>query len=136
MITAIDTSVLLDVLFDDPVHRAGSLAALRDARRAGTVLACPVVRAEASAAVPRDGRLHGLLRAAGVALDPFDEACARTAGRLWAAYRSAGGRRTRLIPDFLVGAHALERDARLLTRDRGFYRTYFEGLTVVDPSRA
>jgi len=44
------------------------------------------------------------------------------------------GRRDRLIADFLVGAHALSRAERLLTRDRGFYRRYFENLSVLDPS--
>ena len=41
----------------------------------------------------------------------------------------------RVIADFLVGAHAVTGSDRLLTRDRGFYRSYFERLAVLDPSR-
>jgi hypothetical protein len=37
------------------------------------------------------------------------------------------------VPDFLVGAHALERADALLTRDRGFYRRYFKGLRIIEP---
>lgn len=131
--TAIDTSVLLDVLLDDPRHRMASLDAVRGARAAGPLIVCPVVWAEVVAAVPGEDRLGEMLTAAGITFDPFDESCARKAGRLWSSYRRAGGKRERLIPDFLVGAHALVRGARLLTRDRGFYRTYFRGLRIVQP---
>ena len=45
-----------------------------------------------------------------------------------------GGRRERVIADFLIGAHAQQRSHRLLTRDRGFHRAYFTELSVLDPS--
>jgi hypothetical protein len=53
----------------------------------------------------------------------------------WRRYRRRGGARTRVIADFLVGAHAAKRADRLLTRDRGFYRSYFKEVSVFDPSR-
>jgi hypothetical protein len=37
VITAVDSSVLLDVLLEDPRHRDASLAALRVAHRGGAV---------------------------------------------------------------------------------------------------
>lgn len=43
-------------------------------------------------------------------------------------YRLAGERRTRIVADFLIRAHALAAADRFLTRDRGFYASYFAEL--------
>jgi len=66
------------------------------------------------------------------ALDPE---VALAAGQVFSAYRRAGGRRDRVPADFLIGTHAWMRADRFLTRDRGFYRTYFKRLRIVDPSQ-
>jgi hypothetical protein len=134
VITAVDSSVLLDVLLEDPRHRDASLAALRVAHRGGALLVCPVVWSEVRAALRDPTEIAELMGAAGIRFDPFDRDCADLAGDLWRAYRRGGGRREHLVPDFLIGAHAKLRAGRLLARDRGFFRARFKGLTVIDPA--
>lgn len=100
----------------------------------GSVVACDVVWAEVSAAFPDTAAAATALERVGVTFSALDSPAALAAGAAWAAYRRAGGRRDRVIADFLIGAHAASAADRLLTRDRGFYRRYFEGLTLLDPS--
>jgi hypothetical protein len=51
-----------------------------------------------------------------------------------AKYLQRGGKRGRVVPDFLIGSHAQIHADALLARDYGFFRDYFKGLTVIDPS--
>lgn len=133
MITAVDTSVLLDIFADDAVFRDRSLAAIRRSLAEGALFACDIVWSEVIAAFPDERSANDALRGIPVAYAAVDVAAASRAGVAWRAYRRRGGSRERILPDFLVGAHALEQADRLLTRDRGFYRAVFEGLTIVDP---
>jgi predicted nucleic acid-binding protein len=133
VITAVDSSVLLDIILDDPKYREASTEALKAARRQGALVVCPVGWAEVRAALRVPDAIADVLGAAGIAFDPFDQECADRAGDHWNEYRRRGGRRTVLIPDFLVAAHAQVRAARLLSRDRGFLRRHFADLEVIEP---
>lgn len=134
MITAVDTSVLLDIFADDPSFRDRSLAAIRRTLGEGTLVACDIVWSEVVAAFPDVRSALDALRAIPVDYAPVDVAAASRAGLAWSTYRRRGGTTDRVVADFLVGAHAVEQADRLLTRDRGFQRAAFEGLTIVDPS--
>ncbi|MGH3092492.1 MAG: hypothetical protein ACRDOG_09240 [Gaiellaceae bacterium] len=70
----------------------------------------------------------------GMVFEPVQAEAALAAGAAWKVYRSRGGGRERVVADFLIGAHALHQAERLLTRDRGFYRSYFGRLRVLDPA--
>ncbi|MGH9431440.1 MAG: type II toxin-antitoxin system VapC family toxin [Terriglobia bacterium] len=135
MITALDTSVLLDLLGPDPTFGPASANAVRAALAQGSLLACESVWAEVSGFFPSAAAARQALDRLRVEFSPMTIETALKAGEAWKAYRRRGGKRSRVAADFLIGAHALCQTDRLLTRDRGFYRSYFKSLSILDPGK-
>jgi len=136
MITAIDTNVLLDVFLNDPRFGHSSGKHLREALRLGAIVACDPVWAETAAVFPERADFEKAMRTLGIQFSPLTQNAAVEAGVVWKRYRDGGGKRLRMVADFLIGAHALIQCDRLLTRDRGFYRDFFHRLKITDPSCA
>lgn len=134
MITALDTSVLLDVFTADATFGDASRRALRSCRQDGRIIACEVVWAEVATAFATSDAATEAFDTLGLRFDPLGPSAALRAAEAWASYRERGGRRQRVFPDFLVGAHAVEAADLLLTRDRGFHRDYFGDLEILDPT--
>jgi predicted nucleic acid-binding protein len=130
MITAVDTSVLIDVFGNDPVHGHSSAESLRKCMREGTLVVCDVVWAETRAVFPDEVAFESAMKTLGIRYSPMEEKAASHAGASWKAYRKAGGTRNRVMADFMIGAHAVHQADRLLTRDRGYYRSHFKGLVL------
>ena len=128
MITAVDTDVLLDIFVPDDRHGPKSREWLAAAYDSGAVIVCDIVYAELVPAFRDRAMLDGALREINATLSPIDTSIAYEAGLRWKRYRRAGGPRERIIADFLIGAHAVTAADAFLTRDRGFYATYFPEL--------
>ena len=97
-------------------------------------MACEVVWAEVAGFFASPLAARQAMERLTLDFSPLTLETALEAGKAWKAYRQQGGQRARVAADFLIGAHALYQADQLLTRDRGFYRSYFKRLSIHDPS--
>jgi predicted nucleic acid-binding protein len=130
--TLVDTSVLLDVLQQDPVWESWSAARLQEAVDGEGAVINPLVYAEVSIRYARFEDLDAVLQN-DLEREPLPWGAAFLAGKAFVRYRRGGGARTAPLPDFYIGAHAAVRGYRLLTRNRKDFRSYFPRLEIISP---
>lgn len=133
MKTALDSSVILDVLADDPQWGQASEEALKRALGSGPLVIGECVLAEITPALAKDD-LSSFLADWNILFVPSSRESSILAGEMYRAYLRRNPEWKRVLPDFLIGAHAACHASRLLARDRGYYRDYFTSLTVIEPT--
>ncbi len=128
----IDSCVLIDVLDRDMRWQDWSERQLglvgRQSGRIDTV-----ILAELHGRVRVPGDIEEALETYVIAVLPLPASVSERAGEAFGRYRSDGGRRSAILADFLIGAHAVTLGATLLTRDRARFASYFPELTIIAP---
>jgi hypothetical protein len=157
MINSVDTNILLDILIPNAAQVQSSLRCLSTIDPNDELIISEVVFAELGAQFKSFTSLTKFLRDTGIKLVLSNENSLFGASRAWKKYSErkkntvfcpACGKgqtlscenchevislRQHILSDFLIGAHAKIHADRLITRDRGFYRTYFKDLDIHIP---
>ncbi len=136
MITAVDTNILLDILVPNEQFYERSADALQEAAAEGSIVISDIVYAELCIHFETQRECDSFLQSNEIRVQGLTREAHFLASRAWRTYRQQGGTRTRILADFLIAAQAQKQAARLLSRDRGFYRKLFPSLDLHDPTAA
>ena len=138
MTTAVDTNVFIALWDLDHTLSSAARALLRTALESGGLVVAAPVFAELLAFQDRDEAfLNTFFKDTGILIDwRLDEGVWRAAGRAFQAYAARRRRHgdsgpRRILADFVIGAHAMQKGHPLLTLDDRFYRTAFPRLVIV-----
>ncbi|HEU5416955.1 MAG TPA: type II toxin-antitoxin system VapC family toxin [Streptosporangiaceae bacterium] len=134
-VTLVDSSVLLDILTEDPVWLEWSSESLIRATDEGRLVTNPIIYAEVSTCFARIEDLDAAVPADDLEREPLPYPAGFVAAKAFLTYRQRGGQRRSPLPDFYIGAHAAVCGYRLLTRDEARYRTYFPTVPLIAPRK-
>ena len=129
----VDSCVLLDVITADPHWQQWSTEQLQLCLQAGPVAINPLIYGEVAFAFEQIEVVDAVLPRHLYAYWPIPREAAFLAARAHADYRVRGGKREAILPDFLIGAHAVIARCPLLSRDARRYRQAFPGLRLITP---
>jgi len=131
MAVLVDTTVLVDVAARDETWLGWSRKQMAAARR--SLVINPVIYAEFSLRYTTPEEVEYLLPEQDFRRENLPWTAAFAASAAFRKYRQAGGGRERMLPDFLIGAHAVVRGYSILTRDSTGYRRYFPTVDLITP---
>jgi predicted nucleic acid-binding protein len=129
----VDSSVLLDVVTDDPEWSDRSRAAVASLSAHRQLVINTVIFAEVSISFDRIEDVEEHLANDVFRREEVPYEAAFLAGKAYLAYRRRGGGRRSPLPDFFIGAHAAVRGYALLTRDPAGIRSYFPTVEIIAP---
>jgi len=132
----IDSNVVIDILTRDPSWYEWSRVELRNAQASERLVTGHVVAAELAHRAASCNELETGLGSLGIEVLGMDMNAAFLSGQAYREYRLRGGERTSLLPDFLIGGHAMALGATLLTRDARRFRSYFPDLDLITPEES
>jgi len=131
-VIAIDTSALLSI-FKGESDGELWLDLLKTLTRTKSLIVSTIVLGEIRSFFPSDAACMKAIQSLDLQVSDLDKDSSLLAGKIFRDYRSKGGARSTILPDFLVAAHASVQADALATLDRGYLRTYFPKILLIQP---
>ena len=131
-LSLVDSNIIIDILEENEWSPWSERNILKMSET-GQLVINQIVLAETAMYFDHVVQLDRSLAALRLVKEELPWEAAISAGRGHARYRKQGGSRERVLPDFLIGAHADLKGYRLLTRDARRYRQYFPNLEIIAP---
>jgi predicted nucleic acid-binding protein len=132
-VTLVDSNVLLDLFFPDEEWHAWSRDAVSNLVGHDVLAVNDVIFAEVSHNFDNAQEVAAALQDIGLVRAVLTDNALFAAATAFKLYRSRGGTKTHVLPDFFIGAQAEVDGMRILTRDVTRYRTYFPGIELIAP---
>lgn len=133
MMVLVDTSVLLDLLTDDPEWATWSMLQLSEAERSGELLINDIIWSETSVGFSRIEEYRQVLSEMGLRHRAIPQEALFLAAKAFLSYRRTGGTKTSPLPDFFIGAHAAVEGFTVLTRDPRRIAYHFPKVELIRP---
>jgi predicted nucleic acid-binding protein len=127
----VDTDVLSDVLFADPIWEEWSSE--RMLTFAPDLAVNPMIYAELCCKTSSAAETDQILIDLGLDYLELPREALFLAAQAFQKYRERGGTRTAPIADFFIGAHAEASGLQIITRDPRRYATYFPTVGLIAP---
>ena len=132
MAILVDTNVMIDIVTDDPNWADWAVAILE--QYADQELSInPAIYAELCFDYSSVEEVDYLIRQFGLNYQEIPRDGLFRAAKAFKVYKSRGGAKDFVLPDFFIGGHAESSNTGLITRDVKMYRTYFPGVTIINP---
>jgi predicted nucleic acid-binding protein len=129
----VDSNVIIDLLEEDSTWSQWSRDEVLKGIAADRLIADVIVLAECATHFSSLEEGLRYFEDVGITVREIPAAAAFRAGLAHKLYRRSGGRHGSILADFLIGGHASALGARLLTRDRQRFSSYFPELTLITP---
>lgn len=129
----IDSSIILAVLTGTPAG-VWARAKLESLQSVGGVFINQIIYSEtctlAESRAEADEWLTGLVQFVALNWE-----CAYPAGQAYRLYKARGGKKSRMLPDFLIAAHAQSMGWKLMTNNAADVTGYFPALKIISPPK-